>query len=105
MQTLPPCRLMGPARGLIAAGLGLLFVLAACQDATVQKQAPQTQAALPPAEPAQEPAVDQASTDVESFPAGTAVTRVDLSQGARVALLLPLSGRHARTGQALLNAA
>lgn len=95
---------MGPARGLIAAGLGLLVVLSACQDVTVPKPAPQTQAVLPPAPPP-EPAVEETSTDVESFLAGTAVTRVDLSQGARVALLLPLSGRHARTGQALLNAA
>ncbi len=93
--------LMGPARGLIAAGLGLLIVLSACQDATVPKPPPQTQAALP----LPGPAVEEVSADVESFLAGTAVTRVDLSQGARVALLLPLSGRHARIGQALLNAA
>ncbi len=42
---------------------------------------------------------------MESFLADTAVTRVTLDEGARVALLLPLSGRHARTGQAMLNAA
>ena len=96
---------MGPVRGLIAAGLGLLVVLSACQVATVPKPPLQTQAVLPPAPPPPEPTVEETSTDVESFLAGTAVTRVDLSQGARVALLLPLSGRHARTGQALLNAA
>lgn len=95
---------MGPGRSLIAAGLGLLILLSACQQVTVQIPPPQTQAVPPPA-PAAEPAVEETSTDVESFLAGTAVTRVDLSQGARVALLLPLSGRHARTGQALLNAA
>ncbi len=96
---------MGPVRGLIAAGLGLLVVLSACQVATVPKPPLQTQAVLPPAPPPPEPTVEETSTDVESFLAETAVTRVDLSQGARVALLLPLSGRHARTGQALLNAA
>jgi ABC-type branched-subunit amino acid transport system substrate-binding protein len=52
-----------------------------------------------------EPGSDAVPSDVESFLAETAVTRVDIDQGARVALLLPLSGRHARTGQALLNAA
>jgi len=95
-----------PARGLIAAGLGLLAVLSACQDVTVPKPALQTQAALPQATgPAAEPAIEETSTDVENFLAKTAITRVDLSQGARVALLLPLSGRHAPIGQALLNAA
>ena len=87
-------------------GLGSLLVLAACQVTTVQKPAPLTQAAPPPAalpEPA--PAVEAPPSKVESFLADTAVTRADLSEGARVALLLPLSGRHARTGQALLNAA
>jgi ABC-type branched-subunit amino acid transport system substrate-binding protein len=93
---------MGPARGLIAAGLGMLVVLSACQDATVPKPPLQTQAVPSPAPP---PAIEETSTDVESFLAETAVTRVDISQGARVALLLPLSGRHARVGQALLNAA
>ena len=93
---------MGPGRGLIAAGLGLLILLSACQQVTVQIPPPQTQAVPPPAT---EPTVEEVSTDVESFLAETAVTRVDLSQGARVALLLPLSGRHAHTGQALLNAA
>lgn len=105
VQTLPPYRLMGSSRGLIAAGLGLLMVLSACQDATVPKPAPQTQAVLPLPGPVAEPPVEETSTDVAAFLAGTAVTRVDLSQGARVALLLPLSGRHSRTGQALLNAA
>ena len=42
---------------------------------------------------------------IDRFLTDTTVTRVDLAQGARVALLLPLSGRHARTGQTLLNAA
>ena len=102
VQTLPPRRFMGPARGLIAAGLGLLVVLSACQDATVPKPPLQTQAVPLPAPP---PAIEETSTEVESFLAETAVTRVDISQGARVALLLPLSGRHARVGQALLNAA
>ncbi len=102
VQTLLPRRFMGPARGLIAAGLGMLVVLSACQDATVPKPPLQTQAVPSPAPP---PAIEETSTDVESFLAETAVTRVDISQGARVALLLPLSGRHARVGQALLNAA
>ena len=104
VQTLPPRRLKGPARGLIAAGLGLLVVLSACQDVTVPKPPLQTQVAPLPAPPP-EPAIEETSTNVETFRAETAVTRVDLSRGARVALLLPLSGRHARAGQALLNAA
>jgi ABC-type branched-subunit amino acid transport system substrate-binding protein len=90
---------MGPTRGLIAAGLGLLVVLSAC---TVPKPPLQTQAVPLPAPP---PAIAETSTNIENFIAETAVTRVDLSQGARVALLLPLSGRHAHVGQALLNAA
>jgi ABC-type branched-subunit amino acid transport system substrate-binding protein len=85
---------------LIAAGLGLLAVLSACQDPTVPRPAAQTQVAPPP-----ELAAEEISTDVESVLAEPAVMRVDINQGAKVALLLPLSGRHARTGQALLNAA
>jgi len=85
---------------LIAAGLGLLAVLSACQGPTVPRPAAPTQAA-PPAEPA----VEGNSTDLKSYFAESTVTRIEVGQGARVALLLPLSGRHARTGQALLNAA
>jgi ABC-type branched-subunit amino acid transport system substrate-binding protein len=84
----------------------MLLVLAACQAGTVPKAPAQKQAAPPPAaapEPA--PAVEAAPSELESLLADTSVTRADLSEGARVALLLPLSGRHARTGQALLNAA
>lgn len=106
-RTLPPRRLPAPARGLLALGLTLLVVLSGCETATVQKPAPEAQAAAEPAapEPAAEPTVETAPSELDRLLADTAVTRVDLSQGARVALLLPLSGRHARTGQALLNAA
>jgi ABC-type branched-subunit amino acid transport system substrate-binding protein len=85
---------------LIAAGLGLLAVLSACQGPTVPRPAAPTQAAPPP-----EPAVAETSTDLERFLAESTVTRIKVGPGARVALLLPLSGPHARTGQALLNAA
>ena len=107
LQTLPPRRLPAPARGLIALGLGLFVVLSGCQTATVQKPAPAAQAAPPPAPPAPVPesVVEGTPSGLESFLDRTAVTRVDLSQGARIALLLPLSGRHGRVGQALLNAA
>ncbi len=105
-QTLPPCRFRVRSRCLTALGMGLLLVLAACQGPTVPKPAAQAQPAPPPAPPAApEPAVETAPSELEKFLADTTVTRVDLAQGARVALLLPLSGRHARTGQALLNAA
>ena len=69
MQTLPPRRLIEPARGLIAAGLGLLVVLSACQEVTVQKPPPQTQAVAPlaPSGPAAEPAVEETTTDVDFF--------------------------------------
>ncbi len=86
--------------------MGALLVLSACQAPTVQKRTPQTQPTAQAQWPAAlEPRSDATPSNIERFRSETAVTRVDINQGARVALLLPLSGAHARTGQALLNAA
>ena len=81
--------------------MAMFLVLSACQGRTVQKAPPRAQ----PAPQVLAPAVQAPPSELESFLADTTVARVDLTQGARVALLLPLSGRHARTGQTLLNAA
>ncbi len=96
---------LGPARlCLLICSLGLL-ALAACQPSRVPPPAPQ----IPP------PYVDygKATSDAERIPPVTeisplvspGVVGVPLDGTVRVGLLLPLSGRHARVGQALLNAA
>lgn len=82
------------------------MALAACQGPTVTKPAPDTQATpapdlpvLPPAEQAD--ALEPAGEYLEE----TKITRIDLDRSVKVGLLLPLSGRHARLGHAMLNAA
>ena len=85
----------------MALGMAMFLVLSACQGRTVPKAPPPAQAAPQ----VLTPTLQAAPSEIESVPADPTVTRVDLAQGARVALLLPLSGRHARTGQMLLNAA
>lgn len=91
----------GPGR---AAGLalGLSLVLAACQAPTVQKGALPPQDAPAPA-PAPEAEVEPGPPAPEA--ADPAITRIELDEPVKVALLLPLSGRHAGLGQGLLNAA
>jgi len=83
--------------------MAVFLVLSACQGRTVPKAPPRAQPAPQVLVP--EPTVPTAPSAIDRFLADTTVTRVDLAQGARIALLLPLSGRHARTGQTLLNAA
>lgn len=89
--------------------LAASLFLVACEATTVQNQEAEAQAALPaepifvqpPPEPEPEP------EPIPAFP----VTRTQgllpagFTPSARVALLVPLSGQHARVGQALLNAA
>ncbi len=93
-------RLRAARRGWAGLSLALLLVLPACQGLTVTRPAPGTQAKPPgqiSAQPAPEP--------VEPVTGETAVTRIDLDRSVKIALLLPLSGRHARLGDAMLNAA
>ena len=90
-----------PGRALrLAAGV-LLVVLAACQAPTVPKPLPPTQAAPAPLMPTLEatpppPAVETIDTRV---------TEQQLDGPLKVGLLLPLSGRNAALGEAMLNAA
>lgn len=88
------------ARIILVLAFGLVFLSGACSSLSVEYPPPKEQAAPPleaevplvraqPPEPAVPPQFDLALPDSE----------------ARVALLLPLSGRHAKLGEALLNAA
>lgn len=77
----------------------LLLFLGACQTGTVAERGA-------PAQPAPQPIQPQVEFEPPEPIAPTEpVTRIDPDGPARVGLLLPLSGRHAATGQALLNAA
>ncbi|MFQ5775776.1 MAG: penicillin-binding protein activator [Kiloniellaceae bacterium] len=94
-----------PRRCLAAClGLGALLVVSACQAPTVPKR-------LPPAQAAPQTVLPGLAAPAPSGPppseesADTAVTQIDLDEPVKVALLLPLSGRHAALGEALLNAA
>jgi ABC-type branched-subunit amino acid transport system substrate-binding protein len=75
----------------------VLLLLAACQAPTVPKPAPKAQAITPPPT-VQEEIVAEPEED-------TAVTEVQLDGSVKVGLLLPLSGRYAGVGRAMLNAA
>ncbi|MFQ6017962.1 MAG: penicillin-binding protein activator [Kiloniellaceae bacterium] len=92
----------------------MLLLLAACQSPTVPDRGPQVQVTPEPDSPAaagppEALAPDQAAARepdaVASYLAETAVTEIQLDRAIKIALLLPLSGRHGRIGQAMLNAA
>jgi ABC-type branched-subunit amino acid transport system substrate-binding protein len=84
-----------------------LLILSACESSRVGQPSPDSQ--IPP------PYVDRGKAigDAERIPPATEISPmispgvigVPLDGSVRVGLLLPLSGRHARVGQALLNAA
>lgn len=86
---------------IVVLALGLAVALGACGSPSVEYPPPEEQAAPAPAEP--EVPVVRAAPPEPAVP-----PQFDLAQPdseARVALLLPLSGRHAKLGEALLNAA
>lgn len=93
-------RLRAACRGWAGLGLALLLALSACQGPTVTKPAPGAQA-----KPQGQTSATPAPEAVEPVTGETAVTRIDLDRSVKIGLLLPLSGRHARLGNAMLNAA
>lgn len=104
--TFPPRRFPIIHRRVLGLGLVALFLLGACTP-TVQKAGPQEQAAPQLTAPSEQPD-EQVSPDADSmgtFLEETAVTRIEIDGAVKVGLLLPLSGRHAAIGEALLNAA
>lgn len=98
-------RLRAFAFGAVAV---VALALAACSDSTVANGEPETQAPPPgfPIEPLtnEPPGGPAAPTAAEAYRARLAPPPGELPT-TRVALLLPLSGRHAGIGQAMLNAA
>ena len=84
--------------------LGAALGLSGCGTSTVANQGAETQASLPPPEP--EPIVEEAPEEALSGAAAYDLTPLPGEwPTTKVALLLPLSGRHAQIGAALLNAA
>ena len=99
-----------------AAIVASALVLQACQHSRVAKQQSAPQAPAPrqpvrPVDPAPGTSVESTIPDMAvGAAAGAAVRPADVDLTApdgeiRVALLLPLTGRHARLGEAMLNAA
>ncbi len=84
-----------------SAVLGGLLALAACGGS------PTVQAPLPPVQAAPEPLVPIEALPplIEVTPPDASVTAIELGGPIKVGLLLPLSGRYARIGEAMLNAA
>jgi len=82
-------------------GLAALLVLAACAGPSVPKAPTEAQAEPPPA--ALEPDITVASE--EPFVAAEPIRQVEIGGPVKVGLLLPLSGRYARLGETLSNAA
>lgn len=81
-------------------GLALLLLLAACAGPSVQK-APTEAQAEPPPPAAPEPVAEPEAPLVPEEP----IRRVEIGGPVKVGLLLPLSGRYARLGETLSNAA
>jgi len=79
----------------------VLLLLAACAGPSVQNAPTQAQAAPPPAAPAPEAA---AEPEAPLFPAAP-IRQIEVGGAVKVGLLLPLSGRYARLGETLSNAA
>lgn len=96
-----------------AAIVASALALQACQHARVAKQqsAPQAPAPRQPVDPAPGTSAESTVPDMAAgVAAGEAARPADVDLAApdseiRVALLLPLTGRHARLGEAMLNAA
>ncbi len=80
--------------------LGALLALAACGSPTVQAPLPPVQGAPEPLQPG-----DGLPPLTGIPPADASVTAIELGGPIKVGLLLPLSGRYARIGEAMLNAA
>ncbi len=95
-----------PARGLLCLALGAAIALAGCQSARVAKRATETQVTPDMTAPAEAPPAESAAApEPEEFAPPVAGATLAPDGVVRVGLLLPLSGRHAKLGQALLNAA
>jgi ABC-type branched-subunit amino acid transport system substrate-binding protein len=90
----------GPLRALRAMAIAVVtLAVAACGSSTVQAPPPATQV-TPEPPPLSAPAPDS------EFPSGNlSITAIELGGPVKVGILLPLSGRYARIGEALLNAA
>ena len=85
--------------------------MAACAEPTVPKLPPWAQVGpqtiLEPSEPetTRPPATEDTAPEPSQDAAPDAITEALIDQPIKVALLLPLSGRHAALGESLLNAA
>lgn len=91
----------GPVRALRALAIAAVtLAVAACGSPTVQAPPPATQVTPEPESPLGAPADDS-----EFPPADLSITSIELGGPVKVGILLPLSGRYARIGEALLNAA
>ncbi len=89
-------------RGLVAL-IGALTILTACGSPTVQAPLPPVQGAPEPLTSAEDlPPLSDPSTP--PWPEGP-ITAIELGGPIKVGLLLPLSGRYARIGEAMQNAA
>lgn len=88
------------SRGLRWPGLAVLLLLAACAAPSVQNAPAEAQAEPPPAP---EPQVE-AQPEAPLFPQQP-VRQIEIGGAVKVGLLVPLSGRYARLGETLSNAA
>ena len=95
-------RLTAFGRRSLCLWLGLALLLSACGTSTVPRGGLRKQ--VPSGIITREGVIYRIPGDPGYLP-DTALTRVELDGAIKIGLLLPLSGRHARLGEALLNAA
>lgn len=100
--TLLPRPRPAAVRGLRPWGLALVLLLAACASPSVQKAPSEAQPEPPPAATPEPEAAVEPETPL--FPQEP-IRRIEVGGAVKVGLLLPLSGRHARLGETLSNAA